>query len=602
MTARPIACPECQQRLVLSRSHREGRRVRCPRCGKRFVPFGDLPPPNPTHRPRDAPPPEGTERSRGRPHADIQSEEVRIALDSLAAPLPSSSRARRRRNPLAAWTAGGIVLCGLVVSGLMLLNRRHPAATVPLTPPDHPTAAIVPPPPIEPQTRELQPPDGEPLRLYMTPSGVRMLVHFRPARLWSDDPAMSELRGCLTQDVVAALEEVIRRLVNRDPAVVEELLLTWILGARGSAPQRAAVVRFAAEEPLSDLIEEFGGEPLDEFSPHKIYLHADRAVLIRDQRTLAFAPREFAAELAEWIDAPNDNASDGVLALLEHTDRRRLLTAVFEPAEVLRQADVLATKALCPGLQAVASWFEVQAETVAWSIDAGDEFSSVIVLRGRSTDSSSAIAARMTERLESLPHELVELARALNPQRAGFRRIVGRLPAMVEVARRGTRTAVGERLVRFSTVLPAKAAPNLALAVVLTWDRSLRAAASAGPPHPANDAPAVETLSEKLRRPIEIEFRRTPLEEALEFIGHEIGVEIELDGDALKDAGYTRNMPQTMTLGRVPAGRALRAILDQYQQPGKEMVLVLDEARHTITVRTLKFAAQSGQTPYEPGR
>ncbi len=63
----------------------------------------------------------------------------------------------------------------------------------------------------------------------------------------------------------------------------------------------------------------------------------------------------------------------------------------------------------------------------------------------------------------------------------------------------------------------------------------------------------------------------------------------------MKDAGYTKNMSQTMNLGTVSGLRAISAILKQYDK----MVISVDEKRKLITLTTKKFAAQKGLAPFE---
>ncbi|MEZ6054989.1 MAG: hypothetical protein R3C02_27050, partial [Planctomycetaceae bacterium] len=102
-----------------------------------------------------------------------------------------------------------------------------------------------------------------------------------------------------------------------------------------------------------------------------------------------------------------------------------------------------------------------------------------------------------------------------------------------------------------------------------------------------------------LRLPVDAEFNRTPLQEAINYVASEINVTIDIDGDALKDAGYTKNMPQTFDLGMIPARDVLWKILKQYQEVGKQMVLIVNEADGRATVKTRKFADAAGETPYE---
>lgn len=590
-----IACPHCHKRLKLLDRHQLGRKVKCPKCGQRFLareqasadqtPFSTV------------------------PKASAQSSE-QVQIDpSMSDAVARWKRVRqRRRSGFRPGWAAAVVMGVIAISVAFWWQRSSQdvdATTTSLT--STPSQLKNSSPPVnEVRTGQqmLSGRNGElftseklPVQLLMVPSGARIVLHLRPAKLWSDDPRMKELRSCLTEKVVRGIERELRSVTHREPADIEEVLLVWILGARGSEPQLATVVRLAREEKLSDLIEEFGGDPLDPTSSHRLYLHDRRAVLIKDQRTLAFAPRELASELAESADSPNVNTTDGILALLAHTNRDRLLTFVCEPADVLRHLDRLAPPSSRDLARRAALWFENDVETVAWSIDIGEAFTSEILLRGRSTTSSASVSDHALKRLEDLPHSMVSTAETLNPSTIGLRRIIGRFPAMLEVFRRATVTAIEDRMVRLHTILPAKAGPNLVLATVLTWNQTLQ-------PHSNSVAESSElvarelvppTLYERLQRQVDAEFNRVPLQDALDFIAGEIGVTIRIDGDALKHAGYTKNMPQSFKLGRIPAVAALRKIVGQYQETGKEMVVAVDTEQQQVTITTRKFAERRGQ-------
>jgi len=61
------------------------------------------------------------------------------------------------------------------------------------------------------------------------------------------------------------------------------------------------------------------------------------------------------------------------------------------------------------------------------------------------------------------------------------------------------------------------------------------------------------TIQERLNKRISVNFRRAPLQEAIALIGREIEVEIQIEGDALKSSGYTKNMPQELPIGSGPS-------------------------------------------------
>jgi hypothetical protein len=104
-------------------------------------------------------------------------------------------------------------------------------------------------------------------------------------------------------------------------------------------------------------------------------------------------------------------------------------------------------------------------------------------------------------------------------------------------------------------------------------------------------------VAARLQLPVDADFRRTPLHQAFASIGEQVGVKFEIDGDALKDAGLTRNMPQTLSLVQAPATDALQAILKQYSDlgGGNRLVISVDERKGVATVLTTKSAREQGR-------
>jgi hypothetical protein len=172
---------------------------------------------------------------------------------------------------------------------------------------------------------------------------------------------------------------------------------------------------------------------------------------------------------------------------------------------------------------------------------------------------------------------------------------VGRVPAMWKAVTLGTQSATQFRLAIFESVLPERAASNLSLGtyLALSEPRSTAAASKKGRNRQSGSSEQPRTVNERLASKIDVDFRRTPLSEALSSIGEDIGVTFEIDGGALKIAGYTKNMPQTFRLSGVAAIDALRTILKPYAK----MALVVDEPRQTVIVTTLESAQAKGQKP-----
>jgi hypothetical protein len=217
-------------------------------------------------------------------------------------------------------------------------------------------------------------------------------------------------------------------------------------------------------------------------------------------------------------------------------------------------------------------------------------------LKPVNTSSTTRLRDRLRGQLEELPKTMwQDVAAKMQPREMRFREFIGRFPAMLEAFQRSTVMGTDSRHLKLTTVLPAKAAPNLALATLFTVNEAARTDFETEPAVAATEPekPKLpETAAERMKLPVDAEFNRTPLQPALEYLCAEVEVNLFLDGDALEDAGYTRNMPQTYDLGKVPMEQALAAIINGYQEEGREMVVSVNEETKTVTVTTRKFAEQ----------
>ncbi|MBW3542579.1 MAG: hypothetical protein KY476_20135, partial [Planctomycetes bacterium] len=373
-------------------------------------------------------------------------------------------------------------------------------------------------------------------------------------------------------------------------------------------PDVAVVVRTVDTQPKSVLLEKFPGTA-NETHGYPLYEGETHVFAFgKDGRTIAIAPNRLntASELAESMLVSRPAVTkDGILDLLEKTDRERHFTIVFEPADLNLHQEALVPENVRPFLNALVLWFGDDVETVAWSLHRGNEkFFSQMYLRNQHVWTPTQLQTDMREKLKRLPRELYEAILKMQPKSLAYRKLVGRLPAMAMAFTHQTLPAIGadpqrDRFVQLTTVLPERAAPNLALASLLAWDESTRTDFSrqAPSPQPTGGTDEPRSLAERLKKPIDIEFKRTPLQEAFQYIGDETNIVFDIDGDALKFAGMTQNMPQNDALGVVPATEALKAILNRYQKEG--LALVLDEAAGKVLVTTKAFAEKNGQKVWE---
>ncbi len=447
---------------------------------------------------------------------------------------------------------------------------------------------------------EFSPTKGDPIQLLMMPSGVNIVVHLRPSLFWSDEYIYRVLRASLTDDVTHWLAQQIKTYCRRAPEQIEEVTFGIILGGRGMDPRVCTVVRLKEPERMSALIAEFPGNYLHDIAEKpnvRIKVDEKHGVLIVDEKTFAICPAELANELEFWINTPNYEVSDGIAGQLKQTDRQRLFTTIATTNDLNIHLKQLFPEAAQPMMSALLEWLGTDVDTIGWSVHPEPYLHSQIFLTPITTKSPVKLKEEFTARLAKAPERVwKDLCEKMSPTEMRFRKLIGRLPAMLQAFQESTVAQLKNRDITLTTVLPSKATPNLALATLFTVNEAARTNFGASRPTvAAADKPKLPpTIAGRIELPVDAEFNRTPLEPALQFLCDEIQVKLFVDGDALKDAGYTKNMPQTFTLGKVPMKEALSKIIETYQERDKEMVACFDDSKMLITVTTRKFAERDG--------
>lgn len=89
----------------------------------------------------------------------------------------------------------------------------------------------------------------------------------------------------------------------------------------------------------------------------------------------------------------------------------------------------------------------------------------------------------------------------------------------------------------------------------------------------------ITATSDPLETRVTATFKRTPLQEFVRQLSQQMDVEIQLDGDALKSQGYTRNMAQDVQAANTPARQLLVDLLGRL--PGLVITVHADHYRLT---------------------
>lgn len=514
---------------------------------------------------------------------------------------------KKKKFPWAGVITGGVIACLLVCVGwaVMEASKENQVAdsdkNAPVEDKEYQQAKQE----LE-QTNEAvkaaSPTKGEPIDLTMMPAGVRVILHMRPANLWASNRDMQVFRASFGPLLDTGFVEWFKSICRREPQQVEEALIGVVLGARGEPPKYATVVRLVQEEKRSALMDEINGAPLNDTNTD-VYVNDTHAMYIKDKKTFAICPASMASDLLTFSDSPAMTANEMEQILME-TDRDRLATIAFLRADVEQHLASLFPKAAHPLFQQVLDWFGEDVEAIAWSIHLGDKFYTDVRVRNRAAESPYKLQRTLKAKLSKLPEDLVAVTKKMQPQQRGFRKLIGRLPAMFQVVAMKTQVGIDLRSVRMATSLPVKAGPNLALASLLSWDESTRTNFNADIPIPtiaSNENNVPEKLEDRLKTMIEVDYRRTPFADAVAYIAEEIKMPIKVDGDALEAAGLTRNMPQTFKFEKIAAGDVIKEFikLNVPNVKGDKVALVLDyEGKRGII--TTEFAAKkNGQTVYQ---
>ena len=453
----------------------------------------------------------------------------------------------------------------------------------------------------------VSPTKGDPIELICMPFGISTVVHLRPAELWETGTKREEFRYCWGP-LGEWLEKNIKDLCKYEPAQIEEVTFGLLPDVVGNPMQVCGLVRLKQAAQKTDLIKSFKGEYVDAGAgEYPIYESNDYAYVIKDLRTFAFCPRDPRKqnEMAESVNRANAQ-SPGLESLLKKTDRLRHVTLMFDPSTMgAHMSFVLPAELHRVGERVIDFFSPKQIETAIVSLHVGNEkFHSEIIARNKTSVAKNVLQADMKKRLDKLPRELADTIRGyMDPKQVGPRQIIGRFPAMTKVYSLATYAASGERFASLTTSLPERAAPNLAIGTLLTWDESTRTDFNkTAAPSPTKDTGSKlpDLVADRLKQlKFEVEFNREPLQNALAYIASESKVEIDIDGDALKSAGFTNNMPQTFTMGKVSGLEAIAGIMSKYAKEKFPLMLVIQEDKKKALVTTKEFVEKQNLTPYE---
>ena len=508
---------------------------------------------------------------------------------------------RRKKNKTGLWTmAGPAVIVILISVGGFLYSRRNA----------NDSQAQNPGPAANPgweaemaqetasneSVEALSPTSGKSIPLDYLPFTPHVLCHLRPMELWKHDRSTEEFQAMLGILSLWLKEQIVLR-TRFEPEDIAELTIAINFGSRMSAPDVAAVVRLREPQTESELIKRFSGrlrpDPVVE-----VYESSDYSFLMIDRQTFAVAPLSLSEELGESKKDPA-LASPDMDPLIQASDRDRHLTLIFDLKILDSHREDIFMGPMQKVVDAFVLWLGSGIETVSWSLHLEPHLYMETLLH-QTTDSTVVKAQRRARlQMSRLPETLLGAVSRMKPSTVGSRQMIGRFPAMLQAVDVGTTVHVGPTYARLVTLLPKNAAASLAAGALLTWNQSLLTNFDDDRRLTDSGKQAIpDRIVDRLQMKVLVDFRRMPLQEAFAFIGESIKTEVSIDGDALKGAGFTQNMPQTLDLGTTTALAAVDGIIQKYAAERDPLVLIVDEAGKKLLLSTKSKAAADGLTVF----
>ena len=439
--------------------------------------------------------------------------------------------------------------------------------------------------------RELSPTSGDAIPLEYLPFTPHLIFHLRPAEVWSTDRKNREFVATLG-DLGQWLERQIREITRFEPQEIEELTFAVNFGPRTSPPEVAAVVRLRSEQTQSDLqLNRFRGSRRSDLEG-ELYESDPFSYLLIDKKTFAVAPITMSDSLAGARKYPPQAPVDMEI-LLRESDRTRQVTLLFDLLNIDTHREYIFREQMQDFADEFVLWFGKDVQTVGWSLHLDSELFMETLLHPNNESSALRAQRHVKVQMAKLPELLQTTARFMNPPTKGYREMIGRFPAMMQGMVLGTSTHVGPSYVRMVTLLPDKAAANIAAASLFTWNQSVITDFSGPAPKVATAKALPEKIVDRLQMMIYVDFRNMPLQEALAYISDEIKTPIEIDGDGLKKAALTQNMKQNYDFGEATVLKTLDAIITNPDYRDM-MVMSIDEAAKKIIVTSRPSATDTG--------
>jgi eukaryotic-like serine/threonine-protein kinase len=426
------------------------------------------------------------------------------------------------------------------------------------------------------------PTEGSPLNLAWLPPGVQVVLAMRLAELTRQDEWERLIDAKTLGTMSQWLTEDLPKLTGKPLDQLESVIVGLLDGSPG--PPRVALVSRAIEEFSLDELragwldikpEEIEGQVIHSQSDKAFYLPASGA-----DKLLVIAP---AVELREMLktggEAPALRREVEVLA--ESSDDQRHLTLLAAPNFPLTDGKGLFIDEGAKLLEPLRIFLEVQdsdgklelPKALLFSCHLSDRLFVELRLYDNFGKPAQTAAREFQRRIAKIPKDMSGYVRDLQLS-AYSKPILWDYKEQLDVLQEYTRLGVEGKQIVLRAYLPSMATHNLALGAHLALLENPGDGAPAAATASKQPSAKPQTVVERLAKKTSLSFPRNTLEQSLKLLGDDIGVEIVILGNDLRDEGITKNQSFGLDEKDQPAVDILRKIMKLANPDGKLVYVI----------------------------
>ncbi|HET6883987.1 MAG TPA: protein kinase [Pirellulales bacterium] len=417
---------------------------------------------------------------------------------------------------------------------------------------------------------------GQPLNLAWLPPGVQVVLALRPAEL-SQQPEWQKLTDKRTLGTLAAwLTDDLPKATGKTPDLLESVVVGLLDGSPGP-PKVALVARSNEEFNLDELKDAWAEAKAEEIEGQVIHVQSGRAFYVPPSgadKLLVIAP---AVELRDMLktggEAPPLRREVEILA--ESSDEERHLTLLAAPNFPLTDGKTLFVDEGVKLLAPLRDFLEMQdtdgklemTKALLFSCHLGESLFLELRLYDNFGRPAQSAAREFQHRVDALPKEVSRYVRDL--QLSPYSKpILWDYKDQLDLLHKYTRLGIEGKQIVLRAYLPSRAAHNLALGAHLAL---LEVPGDGTPVAVASTQGSAKplTVAERLKKKTTLSFPRNTLEQSMKLLGDDIGVEIVILGNDLRDEGITKNQSFGLDEKEQPADEILRKIMKLANPDGK---------------------------------